>query len=138
MITYMTITEYIRNVDRAILNTVFQNTVQRVNKCLETGGGHFDITCNFPYCNNQVHRDFLSSCITIHGAKNIKIPSLEESLRLCLNHPKPHVSLCSAREVTRPTAKATYWLGVQPGTILRTKDEDALLIQIAFMEGHYL
>jgi hypothetical protein len=34
------ITEYIRNVDCAILNTVFENTVQRVNKCLETGGGH--------------------------------------------------------------------------------------------------
>jgi hypothetical protein len=30
-------------VDRAVLNTVFQNTVRRyVNKCLETGGGHFE------------------------------------------------------------------------------------------------
>jgi hypothetical protein len=38
----MTITEYIRNVDRAILNTVFENTVRRVNKCWETGGGHFE------------------------------------------------------------------------------------------------
>jgi hypothetical protein len=37
----MAITEYIRNVDRAILNTVFENTVRPVNKCLETGGGHF-------------------------------------------------------------------------------------------------
>jgi hypothetical protein len=36
------ITEYIRDVDRAILNTVFENTVWRVNKCLETGGGHFE------------------------------------------------------------------------------------------------
>jgi len=37
------ITEYIRNVDRAILNTVFENTVRRVNnKSLETGGGHFE------------------------------------------------------------------------------------------------
>jgi hypothetical protein len=35
-------TEYIRNVDRAILNTVFENTVRRVNKCLETGGGRFE------------------------------------------------------------------------------------------------
>ena len=35
-------TEYIRNVERAILNTVFENTVRRVNKCLETGGGHFE------------------------------------------------------------------------------------------------
>jgi hypothetical protein len=38
----MTITEYICNADRAILNTVFENTVRRVNKCLETGGGHFE------------------------------------------------------------------------------------------------
>jgi hypothetical protein len=36
------ITEYILNVDHAILNTVFENTVRRVNKCLETGGGHFE------------------------------------------------------------------------------------------------
>jgi hypothetical protein len=33
------ITEYIRNVDRAILNAVFESTVRRVNKCLMTGGG---------------------------------------------------------------------------------------------------
>ena len=33
---------YIWNVDRAVLNTVFENTVRRVNKCLETGGGHFE------------------------------------------------------------------------------------------------
>jgi len=38
----MAITEYIRNVDRAILNTVFENTVRRVNNCLETDGGHFE------------------------------------------------------------------------------------------------
>jgi hypothetical protein len=38
----MAITEYIRNMNRAILNTVFENTVRRVNKCLETGGGHFE------------------------------------------------------------------------------------------------
>jgi hypothetical protein len=36
------ITEYIWNVDSAILNTVFENTVWRANKCLETGGGHFE------------------------------------------------------------------------------------------------
>jgi hypothetical protein len=35
------ITEYIQYVDRAILNTVFKNTVWRVTKCLETGRGHF-------------------------------------------------------------------------------------------------
>jgi hypothetical protein len=37
----LVIIEYIRNVDRAVLNTAFENTAQRVNKCLETGTGHF-------------------------------------------------------------------------------------------------
>jgi hypothetical protein len=54
----MAITEYIRNVDRAILNTVFENTVRRVNKYLEMAGDTLNITCNFLYCNHQVHRDF--------------------------------------------------------------------------------
>jgi pantothenate kinase len=39
----MTITEYIRNMYRAVLNTVFENTVRRVNKWMETGGGHFKL-----------------------------------------------------------------------------------------------
>jgi hypothetical protein len=55
----MAITEYIRNVDCAILNTVFENTVRRVNKCLESGGGHFEHYFNFLYCNHQVNREFL-------------------------------------------------------------------------------
>jgi len=38
----MAITEYIRNVDRAVLNTVFENTVRRVNNRLQTGGEHFE------------------------------------------------------------------------------------------------
>jgi hypothetical protein len=38
----MAITVDIRNVDRAMLNTVFENTVRRVDKCLETGGGHLE------------------------------------------------------------------------------------------------
>jgi hypothetical protein len=38
----MAITKYIRNVDRAILNTVFENTDRRVNKCLETAGRHHE------------------------------------------------------------------------------------------------
>jgi hypothetical protein len=41
-----------------LLNTIFENTVRRVNKCLETGGGTLNITCNFLNCNHQVHRDF--------------------------------------------------------------------------------
>jgi len=38
----MAITEYIRNVDRAKLTTVFENRVRRVNKCLGAGGGQFE------------------------------------------------------------------------------------------------
>jgi hypothetical protein len=38
----MAITEYIRDVDHVVLNMVFENTVWRVNKCLETGRGHFE------------------------------------------------------------------------------------------------
>jgi hypothetical protein len=46
----MASTEYIRIVDRAVLNsadcavlnTVFENTVRGVNKYLETGGGNFE------------------------------------------------------------------------------------------------
>jgi hypothetical protein len=38
----MAITEYIWNVDCAILNMVFENAVQHVNKCMETGEGHFE------------------------------------------------------------------------------------------------
>ena len=37
----MAITKYIQNMDRAILNKVFENRVRRVNKCLETTGGKF-------------------------------------------------------------------------------------------------
>ena len=36
------ITEYIRNADRVLLNTVFDNTVRRVNKCPETRREHFE------------------------------------------------------------------------------------------------
>jgi hypothetical protein len=38
----MAIKKYTWDVDRAILNTVFENTVRRVNKCLETDGGQFE------------------------------------------------------------------------------------------------
>jgi hypothetical protein len=38
----MAITEYTRNVDCAVMNTVFENTVRRVNKCLENGAEHFE------------------------------------------------------------------------------------------------
>jgi hypothetical protein len=65
----MAVTEYIRNVDHAILNTVFENTVRRVNKCLETGGGTLNISCNFPYCNHQVNRGFLITLYLINSEK---------------------------------------------------------------------
>jgi hypothetical protein len=38
----MAIIEYTRKVDHAMLDTVLENTVRHVNKCLETGGGHFE------------------------------------------------------------------------------------------------
>jgi hypothetical protein len=38
----MAITVHIQNVDHAMLNTVFENTVRHINKYLETGGGHFE------------------------------------------------------------------------------------------------
>jgi hypothetical protein len=38
----MALTEYIRNMDCSILNMVFENTVLRVNKCLETSREHFE------------------------------------------------------------------------------------------------
>jgi hypothetical protein len=36
----MATTEQIQTVDRAVLNTVFENTVRPVNKHLESGWGH--------------------------------------------------------------------------------------------------
>ena len=38
----MAVTEYIRNADRVVLNTVRENTVRRVTKCLEMGEEHFE------------------------------------------------------------------------------------------------
>ena len=38
----MAVTEYFQNVDRAMLNTFFENTDRRVNKYLETGGWNFE------------------------------------------------------------------------------------------------
>jgi hypothetical protein len=36
------ITEYIQNMDRDILNAVYEIAVRRLNKRLETGGEHFE------------------------------------------------------------------------------------------------
>jgi hypothetical protein len=58
----MAITECIRNVGRAILNGLREHSLA-CRKCLETGGDTLNITCNFMYCNHQVHRNFLSPCI---------------------------------------------------------------------------
>jgi hypothetical protein len=48
----LAITEYIRNVDSAILNTVFENTVRSVINFWRLAGGTLNITCNFLYCNH--------------------------------------------------------------------------------------
>jgi hypothetical protein len=56
----MVITEYIRNVDHAILNTVFENTVFGVSIHIwRLVGDTLNITCFFLYCNHQVNRKFL-------------------------------------------------------------------------------
>jgi len=62
----MTIKEYIRNVDRAVLNAVWENTVRRFNKCLETGGGTF-WTLNVTLCIVIIRctENFWSTCIKL-------------------------------------------------------------------------
>jgi len=52
----MAIIEYIRNVDRAMLNTVFENTFRRVWRL---AGDTLNISCKFLYRKHHVHRDFL-------------------------------------------------------------------------------
>jgi hypothetical protein len=48
----MAITEYIQNVDRAVLNTVFENTDRRVSiNVWRLTGDTLNITCNFLHCN---------------------------------------------------------------------------------------
>jgi hypothetical protein len=56
----MAITEYIRNADRAILNTVFEKKQFNlsINVC-RLAADTLNITCNFLYCNHHEHRDFL-------------------------------------------------------------------------------
>ena len=62
----MAITGYIRNVDSAVLNTVFENTVRCVNKCLETGGGTLWILLvTFCIVIIRCTEDFWSSCIIL-------------------------------------------------------------------------
>ena len=81
-----TIIDYIRNMDRAILNTVFENTVRRVYKCLLTGGETLSITCNFLYRNHQVHRDFLITLYLMEHERSL--PFLEGPITF--PHLAPH------------------------------------------------
>jgi hypothetical protein len=53
------ITEYIRNMDRAILSTIFENTARGVNNVWRLAGDTLNTTCNFLYCNHQVNKDLL-------------------------------------------------------------------------------
>jgi hypothetical protein len=95
----MAITEYIRNVCRAVLNTVFENTVQRVNKCLETGGGDtLNITCNFLYYNCRVHRDFFITLCYFSA----------DALCCCLNWPtRPRPSIFSLPRISHNRPKSS-------------------------------
>jgi hypothetical protein len=58
----MAITEYIWDMDRGILNTVFKNTVQPVNKCLETDRGHLERYLSISVLCTET---FLSPCIKL-------------------------------------------------------------------------
>jgi hypothetical protein len=51
--------QYIRNVDRAVLKAVFENTFGVSINIWRLAGDIWNVTCNFLYCNHQVHRDFL-------------------------------------------------------------------------------
>jgi hypothetical protein len=62
----MAITGYIRNVDRAMLNTVFENKFGVSINVWKLEGDTLNITCNFLYCNHQVHRDFLITLYKFH------------------------------------------------------------------------
>jgi hypothetical protein len=73
----MASTEYIRNVDGAMLNTASENTVRRVNKCLENGGGHFEHYMCFLYCDHQVYRDFL---IALYNMAKVRKRSIAKPL----------------------------------------------------------
>ena len=46
----MAITEHVRNVERAVLNTVFENTVQDVNKCRRRLAGGETLTLIVTFC----------------------------------------------------------------------------------------
>jgi hypothetical protein len=63
----MAIAEYIRNVDCAILNTVFLRTQFSVSiNVRRLAGDILNSTCNFLYCNHQVHREFLITLYLCH------------------------------------------------------------------------
>ena len=59
IITITTIAERIRNVDRAILNTVLENTVRRSVNVLEIGGKNLNITLTFCIVIINVRTDSL-------------------------------------------------------------------------------
>jgi hypothetical protein len=62
----MAVTEYIRNVDRAILNRSSRTQFGVSINVWRLAGDTLNLTCNFLYCNHQVHRDFL---ITLYNNK---------------------------------------------------------------------
>jgi hypothetical protein len=60
----MAITEYIRNADRAILNTVSITQFGVSINVWSLAGDSLNITCNSLCCNHQGHRDFLVTLYT--------------------------------------------------------------------------
>jgi hypothetical protein len=86
----MAVKEYIRNVDRVILRTVlYQTRSSRTQfgmsiNVWRLAGDTLNITCNFLYCNHQVHRDFL---ITLYNTSvfnyNTGITGIQTDVNNC-------------------------------------------------------
>jgi hypothetical protein len=66
----MAVTEYIRNVDRAILNTVLGTQFGEVINVCRLAGEHFERY--FLYCNHQMHRLFDHPVCTLPVLTNLR------------------------------------------------------------------
>jgi hypothetical protein len=91
----MAITEYIRSVDGVIPNTVFENTVRCV-KVWRLAGYTLNITCNFLYCNHQVHPVEVFQCNFPCNIKYIQ-EMVVSNCRRCSNQVpsqyQPHITV---------------------------------------------
>jgi shikimate kinase len=83
---------------------VFENTVRRVNKCLETGGGN--VTCNFMYSNHLVHTDFM---ITLYTRCEIASQRLRNSIKCSPTlHNSYHKTALHQTNLFKPSRPSGY------------------------------